>query len=76
MANLEAWSYGASIITFLVPMLTFAAVALTLLILYTKPETLPGQVNRGNRMLPVIANRFPGKPLPGAQAKTDESAGK
>lgn len=70
---MEDWSYGASIITFLVPMITFAFVALTLLILYTKPESVPGQVNRGSRLFPVIANRFPGKPLPGAQAKTDES---
>lgn len=75
MDNLEAWSYGGSIMTFLVPMIAFAAVALALLILYTKPEILPGQVNRGKRESPVIANRFPGKPLPGARAKTDESAG-
>lgn len=74
MDNLEAWSYGGSIITFLVPMLAFAAVAISLLILYTKPEVLPGQVNRGKGLFPVIANRFPGKPLPGARAKADESA--
>ena len=74
MDGLQAWSYGGSIITFLVPMIAFAAVALALLILYTKPEILPGQVNRGNRQSSVVANRFPGKPLPGARAKTDESA--
>lgn len=69
MDNLEAWTYGGSIMTFLVPMLTFAAVALFLLILYTKPELVPGQVNRGRRLSSVVANRSPGKPLPGAQAK-------
>lgn len=73
MDNLEAWSYGGSIMTFLVPMLAFAAVAIALLILYTKPESVPGQVNRGGRLFPVIANRFPGKPSPAARPKADES---
>ncbi|MGH3280843.1 MAG: hypothetical protein ACRDNW_17150 [Trebonia sp.] len=74
MDNLEAWTYGGSIMTFLVPMLAFAAVGLGLLILYTKPELVPGRVNRGSRLFSVVANRFPGKPLPGARAKADEPA--
>lgn len=80
MDNLEAWSYGASIITFLVPMLAFAAVALTLLVLYTKPETVPGRRSPRDFAIPIIATRYPGKPARGTDGsksgdrKTEESA--
>jgi len=36
------WSYGASILTFVFPMLLFIAVAAALYILYTKPHLVPG----------------------------------
>ena len=36
------WSYGASILTFVFPMLLFVAVAAALYVLYTKPHLVPG----------------------------------
>jgi len=36
------WSYGASILTFVFPMLLFIAVAAALYVLYTKPHLVPG----------------------------------
>jgi hypothetical protein len=63
----EGWSLGGSILTFLVPMLTFIAVAVTLLILYTKPELVPGR-RRPDDNAAVGANRYPGLPVSGGQA--------
>jgi hypothetical protein len=59
----EGWSYGGSILTFLLPMLAFAAVALALLVLYTKPQVIPGR-NGGFGDAPVGATRLPGLPAP------------
>ena len=36
------WTYGASILTFVFPMLLFFAVAAALYVLYTKPHLVPG----------------------------------
>jgi len=36
------WSYGASILTFVFPMLLFIAVAAALYVAYTKPHLVPG----------------------------------
>jgi hypothetical protein len=63
MDNLEAWSFGGSILTFLVPMLAFAAVALALLVLYTKPELVPGRL--GDKLAAVTATKHPGKAASG-----------
>lgn len=38
----SAWTYGASILTFVFPMLLFIAVAAALYVLYTKPHLVPG----------------------------------
>ena len=38
----SAWSYGASILTFVFPELLFIAVAAALYVLYTKPHLVPG----------------------------------
>lgn len=60
----EAWSYGGSIMTFLLPMIAFVLVAGTLLVIYTKPELVPGRrADEGEA--PVGATRFPGKPTAG-----------
>jgi hypothetical protein len=71
MDNLEAWSFGGSILTFLVPMLAFTAVALALLILYTKPELVPGRL--GGKHFPVTATRQPGMPA-GSTAASETAA--
>jgi hypothetical protein len=36
------WSYGASILTFVFPMLLFIGVAAALYVVYTKPHLVPG----------------------------------
>jgi hypothetical protein len=36
------WSYGASILTFVFPMILFIGVAAALYVLYTKPHLVPG----------------------------------
>jgi hypothetical protein len=38
----SAWSVGASILTFVFPMLLFLAVAGSLFVAYTKPSVVPG----------------------------------
>jgi hypothetical protein len=42
MMEMSAWTYGASILTFLFPMLLFVAVATTLYVVFTKPSVVPG----------------------------------
>ena len=71
----EGWSFGGSILTFLVPMLAFVAVALTLLVLYTKPELVPGRSIRDDES-PVTANRYPGLPESGGESAEGNGAGK
>jgi hypothetical protein len=63
----EGWSFGGSILTFLVPMLAFVAIAVTLLILYTKPELVPGR-GKADGESPVTATRQPGLPVSEGQA--------
>lgn len=63
----ESWSFGGSIMTFLLPMLAFAAVALTLLVLYSKPQLIPGHRTPGAEES-VGATRMPGLPASGAPA--------
>jgi hypothetical protein len=38
----SAWSYGASILSFLFPMILFLVVAIGLYVVYTKPSVVPG----------------------------------
>ncbi len=57
----QAWSFGGSIMTFLLPMIAFAVVALALLIWYTKPELVPGRRVPGAE-ISVGATREPGLP--------------
>jgi hypothetical protein len=63
----EAWSLGGSIMTFLLPMLAFVAIALALLVLYTKPQLIPGHRTPGAEES-VGATRQPGVPVSGGQA--------
>lgn len=56
--------------TFLIPMLAFAAVMLALLVLGTKPELVPGR--RGKGIFPITATRQPGLPADG-KADTEEA---
>ncbi len=71
MDNLEAWSFGGSILTFLVPMLAFVAIMLALLVLGTKSELVPGRRAKGDDF-PVTATRQPGMPV---EADTTGEAG-
>ena len=70
----EGWSFGGSILTFLIPMLAFVAIAVTLLILYTKPELVPGR-DKGDGESPVTATRQPGLPVSGGQAPEGNADG-
>ena len=66
-SNDEGWSLGGSILTFLLPMLAFVAVAVTLLVLYTKPGLVPGR-SATDGDSPVAATRQPGLPPATGQA--------
>ena len=68
----SAWSFGGSILTFAFPEILFIVVAVTLYVLYTKPEFVPGHWVRGAER-PVSYTAMPGKPatdheIPGASA--------
>ncbi|HEY6309646.1 MAG TPA: hypothetical protein VIY52_02400 [Streptosporangiaceae bacterium] len=55
----SAWTFGASILTFVFPELLFVLVACTLYVLYTKPELIPGhQIDER----PVSYTPLPGQP--------------
>jgi hypothetical protein len=55
----SAWTFGASILTFVFPMLLFIVVGSTLYVLYTKPELIPGhQIDER----PVSYTPLPGQP--------------
>lgn len=45
-SSVSAWNFGASILTFLFPMILFVLTASTLFVLYTKPEVAPGHSAR------------------------------
>lgn len=68
----EGWSLGGSILTFLVPMLAFIVVALALLVLYTKPQLVPGR--RPGTEESVGATRQPGLPVSGGQVPAGKGA--
>lgn len=70
----QAWSFGGAIMTFLLPMLAFVAVALALLILYTKPQLIPGHRAPGTEVA-VGATRHPGLPAPAGPAAADHGEG-
>ena len=64
----SAWTFGASILTFVFPELLFIAVACTLYVLYTKPELIPGhQIDER----PVSYTPLPGQP----KATASEASG-
>lgn len=63
------WSYGASILTFVFPMLLFIGVAAALYVLYTKPHLVPGH---RYSIAPREATATPDVTLPGQQ---DDGAG-
>ena len=44
----SAWTYGASILTFVFPMLLFLFVGATLWVLFTKPVVIPGHRDPAN----------------------------
>jgi hypothetical protein len=71
------WSYGASILTFVFPMLLFIAVAAALYVLYTKPHLVPGH-RYEMQMRPVSHTAAPAMPgtvdKPGAPTAVDTSA--
>jgi hypothetical protein len=62
----SAWSYGASILTFLFPMLLFIAVAGALYVLYTKPQPVPGSryAERAVGATPQVRSGGPNVPEP------------
>ena len=55
------WSYGASILTFVFPMLLFIAVAAALYVVYTKPHLVPGH-HYEMQMRPVSRTAAPAMP--------------
>jgi hypothetical protein len=62
-----AWTFGGSILTFAFPMILFTVVAISLYVLYTKPEFVPGHWVRGAER-PVSYTSMPGKPTAGGEA--------
>ena len=58
----SAWTYGASILSFLFPMILFLVVATSLYVVYTKPSVVPGHreqtVARAIGWTPMV--RMPG----------------
>jgi hypothetical protein len=67
----SAWTFGASILTFVFPMLLFIVVASTLYVLYTKPELIPGhQIDER----PVSYTPLPGQPEAAASGAAGATA--
>lgn len=62
----SAWSYGASILTFVFPELLFIAVAAALYVLYTKPHLVPGHRYQ-TQMRPTSNTVAPAMPGTAAQ---------
>ena len=71
------WTYGASILTFVFPMLLFIAVAAALYVAYTKPHLVPGH-RYEMQMRPVSHTAAPAMPgsvdKPGGPTAVDTSA--
>ena len=57
----SAWTFGASILSFVFPMTLFIVVASALYVLYTKPEFVPGHPAPGLAR-PVSYTPVPGPP--------------
>jgi hypothetical protein len=70
------WTYGASILTFVFPMLLFIAVGAALYVLYTKPHLVPGHRYQV-QMRPVSQTAAPAMPAaadnPGPATAVDTS---
>ena len=65
----SAWTYGASILTFVFPELLFIAVAAALYVLYTKPHLVPGhhyemRVRTASDTVPPAGLRSAGQQAP------------
>jgi hypothetical protein len=73
----SAWSYGASILTFVFPELLFIAVAAALYVLYTKPHLVPGH-HYEMRMRAATHTTAPAVPDPAGQQApaTSEETGR
>ena len=67
-----AWNFGASILSFLFPMILFVLVATTLYVLYTKPEVVPGHP-AGTLDRPVSYTPIPRPPAAGAPATAEDT---
>ena len=63
----SAWTFGASILSFVFPMTLFIVVASTLYVLYTKPEYIPGHP------APGLARPVSYTPVPGPPAVSHET---
>jgi len=76
----SAWSYGASILTFVFPELLFIAVAAALYVVYTKPHLVPGH-HYELRMRATAHTAAPaapgtaGEPAPATAADTSKITG-
>ena len=46
-ATTMGWSYGASILSFLFPMILFVVVGTSLYVVFTKPSVVPGSPEQG-----------------------------
>jgi hypothetical protein len=69
-----AWNFGASIMSFLFPMILFVLTASTLYVLYTKPEVVPGHA-LGGAERPVSYTAIPRLPEASAMAAAPVAAG-
>jgi hypothetical protein len=69
-----AWNFGASILSFLFPMVLFVLTASTLFVLYTKPEVVPGHP-AGTFDRPVSYTAIPRLPEASATAAAPVAAG-
>jgi hypothetical protein len=68
-----AWTFGGSILTFAFPMILFTVVAITLYVVYTKPEFVPGHRAPGLER-PVSYTSLPGKPTADREAPAQPAA--
>jgi hypothetical protein len=68
-----AWNFGASILSFLFPMVLFVLVATSLYVLYTAPQEVPGHP-AGTIDRPVSYTRIPRPPEASATAAVPAAA--
>ena len=69
----SAWTFGASILSFVFPMTLFIVVASALYVLYTKPEFVPGHPAPGLAR-PVSYTPVPGPPTVSHETPTASAA--